>query len=130
MNNLKRILPASLILSAALGCAGAFAETTTQDGVYTQEQAERGKEVYEQYCAACHIPAFYEAKMQVWNNQPVVALYDTISFSMPESAPGGLALQEYTDVLAYIFSLLEYPAGDQELSHSDGSMDSIIIKAK
>lgn len=100
------------------------------DGIYTEAQAQRGKAVYEEHCQTCHIPAFYEAKFQAWNKQPVAALYDTMSFSMPESNPGGLALQDYTDVLAYIFSLLGYPAGDTELSHEDGSMEEIIITTK
>lgn len=115
----------------ALCSSGAFAEgLSTQDGVYTEEQAERGKQVYETHCKACHVPEFYQAKFQVWNNQPLSALYDAVSFSMPESNPGGLALQEYTDVMAYIFSLLDYPAGNKELSHEDGSMSDIVIHTK
>jgi mono/diheme cytochrome c family protein len=129
MNKSRFFLPASLALITALGSSAALAETI-QDGVYTEAQAKRGEAVYEQHCQACHVPAFFEAKFQVWKNQPVSALYDTVSFSMPESNPGGLALQEYTDVMAYIFSLLNYPAGDKELSHEDGSMDEIIIKTK
>lgn len=130
MTKYKAFLSASLALSAIVGSTGAFAETTIKDGVYTDAQAERGKTVYEQHCQACHVPAFFEAKFQVWNNQPLIALYDTVSFSMPESNPGGLALQEYTDVMAYIFSMLGYPAGDAELSHTDGSMEEIVIKTK
>lgn len=132
MSKLKHIVPTSLALIGALVCSGgSFAETlTTQDGVYTEAQAKRGEKVYEQHCQACHVPAFYESKFKVWNNQPLSALYDTVSFSMPESNPGGLPLQEYTDVMAYIFSLLDYPAGDTELSHTDGSMEDIIVSTE
>lgn len=128
---MRKLIPTSFALAGALACAGSFAESlTTQDGVYTEAQAKRGEKVYEEHCKACHIPEFYQAKFQVWNNQPLSALYDTVSFSMPESNPGGLALQDYTDVMAYIFSLLDYPTGEQELSHSDGSMNSITVKTK
>ncbi|MEX1032808.1 MAG: hypothetical protein WDZ30_05570 [Cellvibrionaceae bacterium] len=132
MDQLKRFLPQSLsLMIGSLVCACTFAEqATTQDGVYTEEQAQRGQAVYEQHCKLCHDTQFYQTKFQVWNNQPLSALYDSVSFSMPESNPGGLPLQDYTDVMAYIFSLLEYPAGDKELSHTDGSMSNIIVKTK
>jgi mono/diheme cytochrome c family protein len=130
MIKLKTFLSASLALGTIAGGTAALAESTIQSGVYTDPQAERGKAVYEQHCQACHVPAFFEAKFQAWSNQPLIALYDTVSFSMPESNPGGLALQEYTDVMAYILSMLGYPSGDQELSHTDGSMDSIVIKTE
>lgn len=131
MNKSKHILPKSLVLLCALTSVGGFAESlTTLDGVYTEAQAQRGEAVYEQHCKACHTPEFYETKFQAWSSQPLVALYDTVSFSMPESNPGGLALQDYTDVMAYIFALLDYPAGEKELSHNDGSMSQITIETK
>lgn len=131
MTTSKHIVPKALALLCALTSAGTFAGgMTTQDGIYTEAQAKRGEEVYERECKVCHAPEFYEMKFQAWNNQPLNALYDVISFSMPESNPGGLALQDYTDVLAYIFSVLGYPTGDKELNHNDGSMGEITIKTK
>ncbi len=34
---------------------------------------------------------------------------------MPEGDPGSLQPEEYADVLAYLLSLNDYPAGDQPL---------------
>ena len=48
-----------------------------------------------------------------------------MSATMPEANPGGLLEDEYVDVLAYIFSLNKFPAGDQALNR--GALDEISI---
>lgn len=103
-------------------------QVTIKDGVYTEAQAQAGKQVFDQYCSACHVKEFYEAKLMSWNGQPLSDLYDSMSATMPEDNAGGLMLQEYTDVMAYILSLLAYPAGEKALDHNDGSMASIVIE--
>jgi len=119
---------ATLLVFAACAPLVSSAETKTlKDGIYTAAQAESGKEIYQQFCAACHVPAFYKDKLKVWKNQPLSSLYDSVVASMPGDNPGGLLLQEYTDVLAYIFSTLNYPTGETALNHEDGSMENIII---
>jgi len=110
---------------------GSVAESDTKtinDGVYTQAQAEKGQKVFEQYCAACHVKEFYQAKFMSWKGQPLSDLYDSMSATMPEDNAGALMLQEYTDVMAYILSILEHPAGEKVLDHNDGSMNAIIIE--
>lgn len=121
--------PLGLVAGALLSVTASAGPKTIQDGVYTEDQAESGKAVFDQYCKACHVKEFYQAKFAMWKGQPLSALYDSMSASMPEDNPGGLYLQEYTDVMAYIFSLMEYPAGEKPLDHSDGSMDEIVIQA-
>ncbi len=120
-------LKAATLAATVIATSPTFSETTIKDGVYTLEQAASGKKVFDQYCAACHVKEFYQAQLMVWNQQPLIDLYYAMSGSMPEDNPGALALQEYTDVTAYIFSLLELPAGDTPLNHEDGSMAEIII---
>jgi cytochrome c1 len=47
----------SLIAVALLGAMAIAQDTTSRsvwDGVYTQEQAQRGQSSYNQYCMACH----------------------------------------------------------------------------
>ncbi|GAB1263526.1 hypothetical protein [Aurantivibrio infirmus] len=123
-----KLTSAALLFFAASAPEVLYAETKSlKDGVYTAEQAESGKAVYQQFCSACHVPAFYQDKLNVWKNQPLSGLYDSIVTSMPGDNPGALLLQEYTDVLAYIFSTLNYPSGETALNHEDGSMESIII---
>jgi hypothetical protein len=50
-----------------------------------------------------------------------------MSASMPQSNPGSLPRNEYVDILAYILSLNRYPAGDNELTYEDGTLDEIAI---
>jgi hypothetical protein len=92
-------------LAAALGilCLGARDEPdrTTADGVYTVEQAERGKDSYAQSCAACHPLDWYREAMKPWNGATLLGLYESIANTMPQNNPGSLKRSEYTALLAY-----------------------------
>ncbi len=103
------------------------ADKSLNDGVYTKAQAEKGKTSYENNCKACHQVDFYQEKFQSWQGAPLIEFYDLVTSTMPGDRPGALELQDYTDAMAHIFSLMGYPAGDKALSHEDGSMDSISI---
>jgi mono/diheme cytochrome c family protein len=92
---------------------------TTNDGVFTVQQADRGKRVYDTYCFNCHPAQFYEARLPVWADASVERLFDAMSSTMPEENPGVLSTGEYLDVLAYIFSITGAPAGDAELTMND-----------
>lgn len=120
------------MLSAMLaGClaAGAGAETrTTADGVYTPEQARKGLEVHEKYCAKCHHNSYYRGSFLLsWQHQPVSALYDLIELKMPEDRPGALKPREYAALLAYVFELNDMPAGEEKLPHDHAMMEQILI---
>ena len=123
---------------AIAGCsigivAAAQAPTkTTNDGVYTAEQAARGKTVFEAKCTACHESArftgdtFYES----WNGKPMKDIWDVASGTMPEDNPGSLKQQEYGDILAYFLSLNEFKAGDAELQGNAAAMAAIKVEKK
>lgn len=115
--------------SAALMAVGfATAQPATiKDGVYTAEQAESGKEIYERRCGACHNVDFYRTTFSNRNNQPLQYLFEEILVSMPADMPGSLADEEYEAVLAHIMSLVGYPAGDEELNYAFGTMADVVI---
>ena len=71
---------------------------------------------------------FYENTLKSWNSQPLVYLWETIMGTMPADNPGSLLFEEYTDVLAYILSENDFPAGNVALDHNQG-MDTINIVA-
>jgi quinoprotein glucose dehydrogenase len=109
-------------------CLAAFADDlTTRDGAFTAAQAERGKQVYSEFCSSCHQVDFYETKLAAWQNASVGELFAALSATMPSANPGGLTSGQYLDVLAYIFSITGSPAGDEELSL--GNMDGVEIIA-
>jgi mono/diheme cytochrome c family protein len=102
---IQRVLMAVAIAGYSIGIvAAAQAPTkTTNDGVYTADQAARGKAVFESKCTGCHEPSrfmgdtFYEA----WDGKPMKEIWDIASGTMPEDNPGSLKQQEYGDILAY-----------------------------
>ncbi len=116
-----------LLIGALCVTAAAAEDRTIADGVYTEEQAERGEELYAQHCLLCHDKRYFRPVLQRWNGQPLSMLYLIMSTSMPESNPASLREQEYIDILAYILSLSRYPEGDTPLAHADGALESITV---
>jgi mono/diheme cytochrome c family protein len=117
----------------ALAMTPAFAEEdsarTTQDGVYTTDQAERGKESYKQACAGCHPLDYYQGPaMKPWNGASLFNLYDVVATTMPQNNPGSLKRREYLDLLAYILSLNDMPVGSEELPATPEALKKIVIK--
>ena len=49
---------------------------------------------------------------------------------MPDDNPGGLSVQQYTDVVAYIFKINGMPAGTDSLSSDPEALRQIRIEAK
>lgn len=105
----------------------AAAEMTLNDGVYTEEQAQKGKQVHEENCSSCHQTEFYHDTLQSWNQAPLIEFYHLVSGTMPQDNPGSLWPEDYTNTLAHIFSLLGYPAGDKKLDPYNGTMEEILI---
>lgn len=125
IRTLRRGATAALLLTAT----AAVADTrTTAEGVYTTEQAQKGLEVHEKYCAKCHHYSYFTgAFLMSWQSQPVSALYDIIRMKMPEDRPGSLKPREYAAFLAYVFELNELPAGDEKLADEPAAMENILI---
>ena len=109
------------------------------DGVYTQEQAERGHALYNQHCASCHgdtlaggdvpPPLAGADFLSNWNGLTVGDLFERIRRSMPQDNPGRLSRQQNADILAYIFSFNKFPAGKTELAHDTELLKQIRIEA-
>ena len=95
------------------------------DGVYTEEQAKRGEELYRKECASCHgdtliggggaAPLTGGAFLSNWNGLTVGDLFDRIRKNMPQGSPGKLTKQQDADILAYLLSFNKFPAGKTEL---------------
>jgi mono/diheme cytochrome c family protein len=125
-------LPAVLAgLVAALAAAASHADPRTiNDGIYTEEQAEAGEELYAEHCLTCHDKKYFRPVLKAREGQPLGVLYTVMSASMPESNPGALPRKDYVDILAYILSLSRYPAGEAELDYKDGILDEIVITGR
>lgn len=105
---------------------------STRSGVYTSDQAARGKEVYALNCASCHTAASHRGPGLVakWDGHPLWEMFDYIRSSMPKSEPGSLTIREYTRVLAYLLKMNGMPAGPSELSADSVTLTRIRIDLK
>jgi S-disulfanyl-L-cysteine oxidoreductase SoxD len=117
---------AASVTAIAFGISAAQ-PTTINDGVYTAEQAETGKEIFERRCSACHNAEFYRGTFANRSNQPLAYLFEEILVTMPADMPGSLTDPEYEAILAQILELVGYPAGDVALNYNNGSMHNIRI---
>lgn len=99
---------------------------TVWDGVYTDDQANRGKQLYADACASCHGPELTGGEMAPplvggdfssdWNGLSLGDLFDRIRISMPQNAPGSLSGAQNADILAFILQANKFPAGTTELA--------------
>lgn len=105
------------------------AERPASSGVFSTPQAERGEGVYKTSCQSCHAKTEYTGdKFKVaWVSKTAWDIFDVIRSQMPEDNPGSLERQEYVDVVAYIFSLNAYPAGEGELPGDDDGLKKVRI---
>ena len=113
-------------------------QRTVWDGVYTEEQAERGRVQYTESCAACHAPDLRGDNTSpslvglsfafLWGGSTLGELFGRIQTLMPTDRPNSLPAQTYRDILAFILLANSYPTGDKELE-ADG-LDQILITAE
>lgn len=129
------LLTSGIALAMAAGGAaleGVAAQKTTNSGVYTAAQAERGKKLFEAKCTACHDTGRFtgDTFLEPWAGKPLKDVFDVASGTMPEDNPGSLKQEEYADILAYFLSLNAFPAGDAELPGNGPAMAGITIEKK
>jgi mono/diheme cytochrome c family protein len=112
-----------LILGFGLAAWSQSKTATVLDGVYTEKQAEAGKEQYEAICAACHDGDEPEAPapkgpefIEKWREAPVSFLFNFIHTNMPGDKPGSLTEASSVNIVAYVLEVNGYPKGTSELT--------------
>jgi hypothetical protein len=131
------VLVAALIVSAI---AGQESKRTVWDGVFTEAQAERGRNAYMQACASCHAddlrgkstaPSLIdESFMFLWADMSLGDLFERTRLLMPSDRPGSLPPPTYADIIAFIASKNGFPAGSAELGTDVAVLKQILITAK
>lgn len=104
--------------ASAPGSPNAVPMRSTLNGVYTEDQAKRGYDVYAGMCRSCHAglgnhsgPVFRAH----WGGKPLSELFNYMVDQMPKDNPGSLSYDDYTIVIAYLLKLNGMPAGSKEL---------------
>jgi mono/diheme cytochrome c family protein len=86
-------------------------------GIYSAEQAIRGKKEFYSYCASCHDEQIFKNSIKQRKGQPVVYLFEEIITTMPMNAPGFLRDEYYEDIFAYILESAGLPVGTTDLTY-------------
>jgi cytochrome c len=120
--------------------------TSVWDGVYTEAQAIRGRDLYEGACGFCHgrrldgaaddpdmrsAPPLARAKFfRNWEGRSLAVLFELTRTTMPEDNPGSLTDDEFIDVIAYMLSVSRIPAGDEELRPALQDLARVVIQTQ
>jgi S-disulfanyl-L-cysteine oxidoreductase SoxD len=108
------------------------------DGVFTQIQAQRGREMYGSYCAECHKPDLSgdmgpelagNRFRTNWDSATLDELFGKILKTMPRGAPN-LSAATVADVVAYILSANDFPPGNLDLPADTDVLGRIRILGK
>ena len=128
-----------LFAAALTVTVGAQATRSTNEGVYTAEQATKGEAVYKEQCAACHgdnlegsgpmPPLAGKDFLANWQGKTVGDLFEKTQTSMPATAPGTLTPEQTAQVMAYVLSVSKYPAGSAALPDKMDDLKTISIDA-
>ncbi len=142
MNCSGKLYTAFAALICLLAAAGGMAQAPSRsvwEGVYTNDQAKRGQQLYAQYCGSCHgdtlgggesAPPLAGAEfLSNWNGLTVGDLFERMRTSMPQDKPGKLSREQNADILAHMFRANEFPAGSVELNRNTEMLKQIRIDA-
>ena len=124
----------------ALEAAAPQAGKTVLDGVYSADQAGRGKEAYVKECGSCHsdnLQGGDEAPGLVgsgflaqWLDLSVGDFFERTRITMPQDRPSQLSRSTYADIIAYILKVNGFPEGSAELPTELATLKSVMIVAK
>jgi mono/diheme cytochrome c family protein len=131
-----------LLVPVLLGFATSLAlpaAAQTPPVSFTQEQADRGQDVYQRNCQDCHganlddgefggAPLKGSYFVQHWGAGNAASLVGFMKLQMPPDRPGRLSPQTYADVAAYILSRNGYAAGASELPIDDEGQQAMSLK--
>lgn len=104
--------------------------TSTLSGVYTAEQAARGRASYAGLCRSCHVPSSGDSFAKLWAGRAVSDLFKYIMETMPDNNPGLLSPPDNADVVGYLLQVAGMPAGPRELPSMLDSLTTIKIEMK
>lgn len=114
---------------AAIAFAGS-ARAASARGWYTPEQAQRGHQYFNNYCAQCHRPDLTgavgpalvgDAFLKQWSNQPLANLFNFEHSNMPATNPGSLPDDTMWTITAFILQKNGFPSGPVALDQRSGA---------
>jgi mono/diheme cytochrome c family protein len=117
--------------------ATAFAQSTKSvwTGIYTMAQATSGENLYVSACARCHgddlegrerAPALAGGPFgQRWDGASLKKLFERLEQMPPDDPSARLTARQYVDVLAFLLSANDVPAGPDALAADKDALAEI-----
>lgn len=108
-------------------------------GVFTEAQAQRGREVFLNRCAHCHDerltggdgPALIAAQFnRNWGSRTVQRLFTKVKDRMPPGEVFVATDKEKLDIVTFLLASNGFPAGNRELTLDPDELASILIVGK
>jgi mono/diheme cytochrome c family protein len=118
----RRIGFTAAVTLSCLTCT--IGQAVAADGWFTQAQATRGHQLFNNNCAQCHRPDLTGAQgpaligpafLQKWGNKPLSDLYTFEHTMMPATNPGSVPQDQLWAITAYILQKNGFAAGDSDL---------------
>ena len=136
---LRKFVVVGIVGMAAVGALGARQTQSVWDGIYTDEQADRGEPLYQSTCASCHSTDLSGGEMAPglvggdfvwgWSGLTLGQMFEQMRVSMPQDDPSSVSRQEKADILAFILRANDFPVGDRELASRTEALDQFMFEA-
>ena len=132
---------AVIVCALALVAAAEEKARSIWDGVFTEDQAERGHVQYDTRCAECHgdelegdlveAPALSGSEF-LWkfNGSTLDHIFERVHRDMPLTNSGTLSRKVSAELVAYMLQQSGLPAGKTELPGDERMLKSIRIDAE
>ncbi len=111
------------VCAVCAGLAGSVIAHAQSSALYTDAQAQKGVDAYENNCAMCHGANMEGASGVTLLGPTFTSHYETIGDlmqfivqNMPKNDPGTLSHDDYVDILAFILLKNGWPSGNQTLT--------------
>jgi S-disulfanyl-L-cysteine oxidoreductase SoxD len=134
MTKVRTVSFATLFLLWAVPCFAQTPEARIWTGIFTNEQAERGKANFNIACVRCHggdlagqtAPSLKGPRfIGAWENENLYKIFTKIRDTMPPNFGTPLPDKDKLDVLTYILRTNEFPTGSQELTGDPDVLENI-----
>jgi S-disulfanyl-L-cysteine oxidoreductase SoxD len=148
----RRLVLISAVISAVISAIVAMAlpggvsvvraqgtEARIWTGIFTDEQAERGKANFAQSCVRCHgadlagltAPSLNGNRfITAWENENLYKLFVKVRDTMPPNFGTILTDEAKLDVVSFILRTNGFPAGSQELKVDADTLENIQVVRK
>jgi len=145
-------LPGALLLAAGLALSMSVGAETAEpapaagptrsawDGVFSKEQVERGRKVYNNECSRCHSDNLAGGEdsptllgkefLANWDGKSLGKLVEYTREEMPSDGPGKITRRQSTDLAALMLSANGFPAGQADLPADLDTLKQILITPK